>query len=404
MPEVTMPRLSDSMEEGVILEWLVGDGMPVEEGDEIVEIETDKANMAFEAEASGILRHGADPGESVIVGDRIGSIDAIATSTTESSGGDPTPSASPTAARLARRVGVPLEDVSGSGAGGRVLRRDVIELHEARQDRTQTTYDTTPFQESPPRESAPPESTSDGTVPETSASPPSPGTQPSLEGRRVPLTRVQRLVAERMVASKSTIPDFSVSRAISFDAVHALRLDLKSRGERVPSYNDVLLAAVARTLPHHPLLTAHFMEGDIVYSDRVNLSVAVSTDAVLHAPVIHGADRLDLAEIASTTRRLTTLARQGHLTIDDLRGGTFTVSNLGMYGASHFTAIINGTQSAILAVGAVHEAVSVVDGAFKVGWRAELTLTCDHRIIYGAHAAAFLRDLEITLQEPQLMQ
>lgn len=393
-----MPRLSDSMEEGVILEWLIADGMPVEEGDEIVDIETDKANMAFEAEYSGVLHHGAGPGDTVSVGAVIGSIEpamaSAAAPTAPTTQPAPrreqgAPSASPTAARLAQRIGFPLTQVSGSGPDGRVMRRDVIEAHEA------TSTPAPPAQATIPT-AAPP--------PPTPAAPRQPAPGRAAAGRRMPLTRVQRLVAERMVASKSTIPDFSVTRAVNFDAVHALRVELKARGVQVPSYNDVILAAVARTLTRHPLLTAHYVDGDIVYTDQVNLSIAVATDAVLHAPVIQGADLLSLTEITAAARQLTTLARQGHLAVGDLRGGTFTVSNLGMHGASRFSAIINGAQSAILAVGAVHETVHAAGGSFTTGWMSELTLTCDHRIIYGAHAAAFLGDLEATLQEPHLLQ
>ena len=373
MPEITMPRLSDSMEEGVILEWLVADGTTVNEGDEIVEIETDKTNVAFEAETSGILRHGAAPGDAVGVGARIGSIEQSTVEAVDPqprTAGRSRPSASPTAARLARQVGVPLDEVPGSGPRGRVLRSDVIAVHES----------------AAPSQAALPS-----------------GVEGTHTAPRVALTRVQRLVAERMATSKSTVPEFTVTRELDLDAAHDFRQRLKARGETAPSWNDMILAAVARTLPDHPLLTAHFEDGDVVHTPQVNLAVAVATDAVLHAPVIHGADRLDLTEIAQAAGRLGALARRGQLAIEDLRGGTFTVSNLGMHGVQHFTAIINAGQSAILAVGAVRESVVVADGAFRAGRRAQMTLTCDHRIIYGTHAAAFLRDLDKTLQEPHLL-
>lgn len=382
MADISMPRLSDSMEEGVILEWLVADGTLVTEGEEIVEIETDKTNVAFTAEASGILRHGSVPGDVVAVGARIGAIE-------ETPAGGPAPapaqtgsirrpSASPTAARLARRIGVPLESVSGSGRGGRVLRSDVIAVHETARPSVEAAV--------------------------TTPSDPSAAAAGDRNPHRVPLTRVQRLVAERMATSKSTVPEFTVTRAIDLDAVHRLRGKLRARGETVPSYNDLIVTAVARTLPEHPLLTARYDDGDVVYTHQVNLAVAVATDDVLHAPVIHGADRLGFSGIGRAAGHLRMLARQNRLTIEDLRGGTFTVSNLGMHGVQHFTAIINAGQSAILAVGSVQESMVVADGAFRVGWRAQMTLTCDHRIIYGTHAAAFLRDLDLTLQEPELLQ
>lgn len=348
-----MPRLSDSMAEGVIACWTVDDGASVKTGDEIVEIETDKTNVAFEAEFDGVLRHGAREGDAVAVGAPIGSIEPQVANTARRR----RLAASPTAMRLAEKVDVTLDLVVGSGVGGRVLRRDVITAHESRGAR-----------------------------------------RPVQPARRVPLTRAHRLVADRMSKSKNTIPEFTVTRDVDFGAGHAFREKLRAKGEPVPSYNDIVVAAAARTLADHPLLTARFDDGHIVYADAINIAIAVATDTVLHAPVLRGANLLPLNEITTRSRRLTELARQGGLSIDDVVGGTFTISNLGMYGVRQFTAVINAGQVAILAVGGVREDVVVHDGAIRVGWRAELTLTCDHRVVYGVHAANFLRDLDARLK------
>ena len=327
MPEIHMPRLSDSMEEGVILVWLVADGEAVAEGDEIVEVETDKTNVAFEAEVSGVLRHAAQPGDAIAVGAPIGIIEepgqeaapSLAAEPSESepqfdgpsvtvapavANPEPPPAelasqtdsrrrsgASPTATRLAQGLGIPIAELVGSGHGGRVLRSDVIARHESapRPSRTDSTV-VTPDDAPSLRQSVDDVSPIAG----------------DREGQRVPLTRVQRLVAERMVTSKSTAPEFSATREFDLDAVHRLRSDLKARHEAVPSYNAVILAAVARTLVDYPLLTAHFDDGDIIYTRKVNLALAVATDAVLQAPVIHNAEQRNLAGITEEAERLTT--------------------------------------------------------------------------------------------------
>ncbi|WP_283139364.1 dihydrolipoamide acetyltransferase family protein [Rhizohabitans arisaemae] len=407
MPEIVMPRLSDAMDEGVVLKWLVADGHQVEVGQEFVEIETDKTTVEVESEHAGVLRHGVPEGASIEVGGPIGSIDPVFAGSVvvvppsqptaaqpDASGGEyagaaetvefaspgraggthasnrERPHSSPTARRLAASLDVSLGDVRGSGPHGRILRADVIAAHESRG-----------------------RSAGAQILPER-----------RLGVRRVALTRPQRLIAERMSEAKRTAPEFTVARSLDFGPARDFRHDLQARGDQVPSYNDIVVAAVARTLPAHPLLTARFEDGEIVYTDEVNIGVAVATDAVLQAPVIRGAEKLSLGETGRQARRLSHLARVGRLAVDDLMGGTFTVSNLGMFGVDDFTAIVNGGQAAILAVGAVREVPVVTGGSLAVGVQARATLTCDHRIVYGAHAAAFLRDLDTALQAPELFR
>ena len=411
-----MPRLSDSMEEGVILDWLAADGSTVQAGDEIVEIETDKTNIAFEAEETGVLRHRVAPGATVPVGSPIGYVEpadapappatvrepeqetvgaAAPAPTSGSTGGGETagvassasrPTASPTAARLAQRLEVALDSVTGSGPRGRVLRNDVISAFES---------------------VAPEKVVAPSSGPEVSVTPVAdvvddavtgaPSTKPGAQ-----LTRVQRLIAGRMTEAKQQIPEFWVSSVVDVSALMAARANLRSSGaRRVPSVNDFVVAAAARALRDRPGLNARLEDGHVVQQPEVNICVAVASDGVLHAPVIKGADGLSLDEIARESRRVTELARTGRLALDDLRGGTFTISNLGMLGVREFNAIIHDHQAAILAVGEAYETVIVEDGAMRTGWQMHLTLTSDHRFVYGADAALFLQELRGHLQAPE---
>ena len=210
--------------------------------------------------------------------------------------------------------------------------------------------------------------------------------------RRIPLSRVQALIAERMTAAKSTVPEFTVSIDVDAARATALRADLNAQGLRpVPSVNDFVVraAALALALAEHPRLNARFDAGALVYHDDVNVGIAVATEEALHVPVIRRADVLPLTALATESRRLAGAVRDGRITPQELAGGTFTVSNLGMFGVSRFTAVINAPQAAILAV-----------GGFDDRARMELTLTCDHRVVYGAHAAAFLARVRELLENP----
>ncbi len=404
-----MPRLSDSMEEGTVLRWMKQVGDTVALGEEIAEIETDKANMGFESDLAGtVLEIVVAEGESAPVGAviaRIGDPDAEVQVAEQDEGqgpagedvasfSDPAPrppqasslrsdgsgrvKASPLARRLAKDRSLDLSTVQGSGPGGRVVKADV-----------EAAAPPTPSQQSGVGGAA-----AAAAVAETAK-----GATEVIE-----LSRLQTLVARRMAESKATAPDFALTRELEMDAAVELRASLKEwsgEGEAVPSYNDLVVKACALALREHPRANGAYRDGRWELYERVNVGIAVAAqDGALIVPVIGDADRASLGEIARESRRLAKAAREGAVTPPELSGGTFTVSNLGMFGIDNFTAVINPPQAAILAVGALARKPVVVDDELAVGWRMGVTLVCDHRILSGADGAAFLGRVADLLASP----
>jgi pyruvate dehydrogenase E2 component (dihydrolipoamide acetyltransferase) len=397
MTEIAMPRLSDSMEEGTILCWLKRDGEPVEPGDELLEIETDKATMTYTAEAGGILTTIAPEGATLPVGAPIARLGAVADvkSPTPSDAGptagpEPVVSASngvkatPLARRFASTHGVSLEEVSGSGPHGRVTRSDVAAkagLHPG------------------PPISAPLQAPN---VAAPNVAAPNVAAQDDVE--IVEMSRLQQIIARRMAEAKATIPHFQVQTEVSMDAVVVLRAQLKEIGrEIVPSLNDIIVKATAVALRAHPRANGSYQGGRFELHRRVNVGIAVAADDALVVPTITDADRRSLGDIAVQSRRLAELVRTGKITPADLTGATFTVSNLGMYGMTAITPVINPPQAAILGVGAIRAVPAITDGRLTERKLITLTLSCDHRILYGAEAAQFLAAIRTTLEQPLLL-
>jgi pyruvate dehydrogenase E2 component (dihydrolipoamide acetyltransferase) len=437
MPEIVMPRLSDSMEEGVVLKWLKQVGDDVAVGDELVEIETDKANMAYESDVAGTLTEIlAQEGDNLPIGapiavvgeasanghgggaqDDEGSAAASAgpvpderTSSSQaagevhpsgppagdSAGGDRV-KASPLARRVAREQGVDLAGITGSGPGGRIVKADVErgevpaasapQPAEAGAEAAGTPAATTPTP-TPPAGFAP-----DGGATETAK-----GTTSYQE-----LTRLQQVVSRRMAESKATAPHFYLQAEIDMSAAVEARAKLKGltpEGEVVPSFNDMVVKACALALRQHPLANGAYKDGRFELYSRVNVGVAVAAEDALVVPTVFDADKKGLREIATDARALAGKVRDGSITPPELSGGTFTVSNLGMYGVSNFSAVINPGQAAILAVGAITERPVVRDGEITTAHLLGVTLACDHRILYGAPAAEFLATIRGLLEEP----
>ena len=439
MSDVIMPRLTDSMQEGAIAKWLKADGEEVRRGEELVEIETDKATMAYEADFSGVLRIVVAEGETVSVGTVIGQIgeaapvaapaagavadagaataaraamdagaarDAgAATDATDagaardagaaSGNGDGAarrrprqPGASPLARRIAERLGIDLGSVSGSGAYGRILKLDVV----AAADRGG---------------SAEAGAVAAGDVVAGVAGAAgagdvvaTPGGAVAAERELQPLNRTQAIVARRMVQSRQTVPDFAVGVDVDMSECLRMRAELKAIADPAPSLNDLIVKACALALRRHPRANGSFAENAFALHPRVNVAVAVAADDALVAPVVFDADRKTIGAIAADTRRLIESVRSGRVAPADLEGGTFTVSNLGMYGVDRFEGIINAPQSAILCVGAVTDRPAVVDGELAIRPIASMTLAADHRILYGADAASFLVEIRALLEHP----
>lgn len=379
-----MPRLSDQMEEATVIRWLKGVGDTVVKGDELVEVETDKSTVVYEAETDGMLVEilvecgGAAALGAVIARLRLPgeSADAARTAATPAVT-VPTvavarpgrPRATPVARRTAAELNIALDGVHGTGQGGRIVRADV-RLAAAQAPATPPAASTTGF---------------DKGVAET-----------------VALTATQRTIARRMVESKTTIPDFVLSAEIDMVAAAGLRNDLKAlRPDDALSLNDLVVKAVAVALREFPLLNASHVDGAVVRHSRINVGIAVATDDALLVPAIFDADRKPLAEIARESRALAERARNRTITAAELTEGTFTVSNLGMFGIRSFTAVINPPQVAILAVGAVtRRAVVEESGAIVARERMDVSLSSDHRIVYGAEGARFLARVRELLERP----
>jgi pyruvate dehydrogenase E2 component (dihydrolipoamide acetyltransferase) len=377
---IRMPRLSDSMEDGVVVRWLVDDGSSVTKGQEIVEIETDKATMPFESPAGGQLQIVASVGDTASVGAVIGYVDARV-----GSRGPRRIRISPLARRIATENGVDVSSVTGTGPLGRILKADVVRAAAPA---------TTPRQFTSP--TGPNLATTERRMPgvEVGATRESEMYVDGAERRLDPMTRSQQLVAQRMAASQATIPAFAVRVEVEMAPVHQLQARLSSLLKPAPTLNDFIVGAAARTLARHPRVNGSYADGGFELHDHVNVGVAVAVGDELLVPVIRGADKLQLPELAVATRRLVERSRSGAITPPELSGATFTISNLGMFGVTDFEPIINPPQAAILGVGASRHAGTESSRPLT------LTLVADHRIVYGTHAAEFLADLRTVLEEP----
>jgi pyruvate dehydrogenase E2 component (dihydrolipoamide acetyltransferase) len=430
MAEIVMPRLSDSMEEGVILKWMKAVGDSVAVGEELVEIETDKANMAYESDVAGTLTEIlAQEGETLpigvpiaIVGDTgdakgSGAASEGSAGSTETDEGSASPAAGPVAAgdpplpavaeassatgpptappaddgervkasplarRVARDAGLDLASVKGSGPGGRIVKADVEQAQ------------------------VPAVEADASAVPAPASAEVSAGAGETAKGQTTyqELTRLQQVVSRRMAESKATAPHFYLQSEIDMSAAVAARGRLKGmtpEGEVVPSFNDMVVKACALALREHPRANGAYRDGRFELYSRVNVGVAVAAQDALVVPTVFDADRKGLREIATDARNLAGKVRDGSITPPELSGGTFTVSNLGMYGVSNFSAVINAPQAAILAVGAITEKPVVRDGEITTAHILGVTLACDHRILYGAPAAEFLARIRSLLEEP----
>jgi|YelNatPaOPRAMG01_1025707.scaffolds.fasta_scaffold00123_34 pyruvate dehydrogenase E2 component (dihydrolipoamide acetyltransferase) len=405
---VQMPKLSDTMQEGVILQWRKREGEAVSVGDILAEVETDKANMELEAFEEGVLLKILVPeGQRVPVGFPIAIIGEAGEDVSavlaelglgaaqpverpgpaEPSRAPEAPAepgeterikASPLARRLAQEAGVPLSTIRGTGPGGRITKRDVEAALSAATVRKE---------EAPEVQPVPAVETTEA-VPEARYQ----EIEPSL---------MRQAVARRMTMSKAPVPHFYLTVEVDMDKVVELRESIKEMAEDVKiTYNDILIKAVAVTLRRHPWMNASYVDGKIRLHRQVDIGVAVALDDGLITPVIRGCDGKSLGQIAREVQEMTERARLRKLKPEEYTGATFTISNLGMYGIDEFSAIINPPEAAILAVGAISKKAVVKGDQLGIGYRARLTLSCDHRVVDGATAARFLMDLKKALENP----
>jgi len=420
---VFMEALSPTMEEGRLVKWHKREGDAVKVGDTLAEVETDKAIMDLQARADGMLRQvSVAEGQTVPVGKEIAVIvapgetvgaapvapaPAATTGSGKREAGNvatapapppvavaaiPAPTtadaapikASPLARRIAKEAGVDLKRLTGSGPGGRVIRRDLEGVAVG-------------------REAAP------VAVPAPAATfPVSRVPSPERTGapyEDVPLTQIRKTIAKRLAASLGPVPHYFLTTEVDMEraaeAREALNRELGDEG-RI-SFNDIVVKAAALALTRHRACNAWFQDDHIRYWNEVHVGVAVAVEDGLITPVIRHADRKSLREIGLETHDLAQRARNRRLRPEEYTGSTFSVSNLGMFDIDQFTAVINPPEAAILAVGSVAQKPVVADGAILARRRMRLTLSCDHRVIDGATGAVFLKTLKQMLENPLAM-
>jgi pyruvate dehydrogenase E2 component (dihydrolipoamide acetyltransferase) len=404
MPEVIMPKMGDAMTEGKLLRWMKQQGDAVKKGEPIAEIETDKVNVDIEAEWDGVLsRLVAGAGDVVPVGSPIAVItrpgEQVAAAPAAAKGAQPgaartgagTPGgtgvqpgrpataaaptaghvrASPLAKRLAEQHGISLQSITGTGPQGRITEGDV----EAAIARAAG-----PTPAAPAAASAPP-----------------------AGGRDVALTRMRQTIARRMTESKQTTPHIYLTMSVRMDTALDVRRELNDRlgAERKISVNDLVVKAAAMALVKYPNLNASFTGNAVRHPGEININVAVSLPDGLISPVLHHCDQKPLWQIAQESKALAERARGGRLKPEDLTGGTFTVSNLGMFDLDEFAAIITPPQAAVLAVASAKPQAVVKDGRVEVATIMLLTLSSDHRVTDGAESAQFLGEVRQLLENP----
>ena len=416
--EFIMPKMGFDMNEGKLAQWLKNVGDPVKRGEPLAEIETDKVNIEAESPADGVLLGTfLDPGETVPVGTLIGVIgkadekidlEAMRKQAVAAAGSAeaapkaemkeaPSPAApapvpaqteapavtktngrikaSPLARRIAEEKGVDLAALSGSGPGGRIVKRDVDEA----------------FAAGPALPSAAP-----GVAAPAILGP------AVLRDEQIKLTKLRQTIARRMSASKQQVPHFYVTTEIDMAEAMALRARLNALTDEAGkiSVNDMVVKAAALALTHFPNLNASFGETAVQRHGAVHMGIAVALDEGLITVVVRDADRKPLAQIARESKDIIARARSGKSRVEELQGSTFTVSNLGMFDVSEFIAIINPPEAAIVAVGSVMDVPVVEDGQLVPGKRMKATISADHRVTDGAEAARFMQVLKQNLEEP----
>jgi len=432
--KVMMEALSPTMEEGRLVKWVKAVGDAVKSGDTIAEVETDKAIMELVARGDGVMRAQLiAEGETSPIGQTIGVIAAADEDISGIAGGSAAPASpataaasaetaaaaqsenssrrekenaenaeastgatrsSPLARRLAAEKGLNLSSIQGSGPGGRIIKRDIEAASSA-----------PPAASIPLREQST-QVAATASAPSSASKPTSvtPSIQIDGEYKDVTLTQMRKTIARRLGESIGPIPTFFLTSEIDMTNVGKLREQMSAAGDQFKvSVNDIIIKAVAIALTRHPEVNAHWMGDHIRYFSAAHIGMAVATDDGLIVPVIRDAHLKGLGAIGKEARELAKRARERKLQPAEFSGGTFSVSNLGMFGIDQFTAIINPPEAAILAVGATETKPVWENGQFVPRQRMRVTMSCDHRIIDGAVGARFLQTLKLLLESPLMM-
>lgn len=400
---IRMPKMSDTMTEGVIVSWLKQVGDDIKPGDILAEVETDKATMELENYVKGTLLHiGIPAGGSVpvdaliaIVGQKGDDITALLSGASASaapaakaeevktetvstpvvqapaanSSTDSRVKASPLAKKIADEKGIDINSISGSGDGGRIVKRDVETYTPASKGASKSTV-----------------------------------VLPTVVGQEsfeeVPVSQMRKVIARRLSESKHTAPHFYLTMSINMDKVIEARKAMLEYSPVKISVNDIIIKAVAGALRKNPAANSSWLGDKIRYNHHINIGVAVAIEDGLIVPVVKFADSKSLSHISAEVKELADKAKNKKLQPSEFEGNTFTISNLGMFGIDEFTAIINPPDACILAVGAAKETVIVENGQMKIGQVMKVTLSCDHRVVDGAVGSAFLKTLKELLENP----
>lgn len=410
---IRMPKMSDTMEEGVVVAWLKQEGDTVKAGDILAEIETDKATMELEAYEDGTLLHIGvkekaavpinaliaiigEPGEDItgllaastshlptkqedtaimppLEVSNDGTTHAIPTAGAAHLTEQPHLFASPLAKRMAQEKGYELAKIQGTGQGGRIIKRDI-----------------------------------EGVVATTQPKDALPNTPlPSVVGEEayedVPISNMRKVIAKRLVESKLSAPHFYLTIDVAMDEVVAARASINAYAPIKVSFNDIIIKAAAQAIRQHPVINVAWLQDKIRYNKHIHMGVAMAVTEGLVVPVLHFVDNKSLIHIAAEVKTLSQKAHSKQLRPQDLEGSTFTISNLGMLGIESFTAIVNPPAACILAIGAIKQVPVVRDGAVLVGHAMKATLSCDHRVVDGAVGATFLKTFKELLEDPRRM-
>lgn len=420
--ELRMPQMGYDMEEGTVVKWLVQEGETVKRNAPVAEIETDKAVVEFETETEGtILKILASEGSVIPVGQTIAVVGAEGEEFTiteppqingnsnnqetqpddvvEVEDKQPTPHvestpenstiiASPIARKLAEERGISLSRISGSGPNGRITKTDVENFDDSNNENIST--DTLPSQQ----------------IPEITPQASSEASNPVVSSEKQPLSRMRQQIARVTVKSKSEKPHFYVSAEIDMTKSMALRKQINEQlapeGVKI-TVNDLIVKATIETLKKFPKFNAYYHEDGIVYNENINIAIAISDDEGLIVPAILDCGNKSLRQLSQMVKDLAQRSSNGTLSPQEYTGGTFAISNLGMYDVTSFVAIIHPPQSAVLAVGTVTEKPIVKDGEIVIGQTMVGTISADHRIVDGAEGAEFLVEVKALLENPMSM-
>ncbi len=409
--QVEIPSMGESVSEVILLEWLKSDGERVEQDEPLCVLETDKANVELPSPASGALKHLQSTDTTLTIGAVVAEIDESAQAATSAPASKPEPAApkpeptlSPAVRRLVEEHDLDPGTIEGTGKDGRLTKKDVLAHLEtlSAPEPAQPPPEPAPAQPPPVPKPAPPPEPESTPAPEPAQSSPAPAS-PGLT-RREPMSRLRQRIAEHLVAAQHNAAMLTTFNEIDMSAVMQLRAKYKERFAQVHGSSLGLMSffsqAAVLALGDFPAINAQIDDTHIVYHDFVNLGIAVSTERGLVVPVLHRADQMSIAQLESNIKRLALSARDNKLAMDELSGGTFTITNGGVFGSLLSTPILNAPQSGILGMHAIQERPVAVEGQVVIRPMMYIALSYDHRLVDGQQSVSFLVRLKELLEDP----